>query len=230
MKIFSATIYLLSLAALAASLTACSDRVNPNLNEKPMKKTELPESSETETAQPAEVPSGPSREITTLGAGCFWCIEAVLEQIEGISDVTSGYMGGTIENPTYEQICTGLTGHAEVVQVTFDPKIIDFAAVLEHFWTLHDPTTLNRQGNDVGTQYRSAIFFHSSGQRQIAEKSVNEKNEKGIFHSPIVTEITEVEKFYPAEKYHQDYYRNNKAAPYCQFVITPKLDKLGLEK
>ena len=230
MKIFSTTMYLLSLVALAASLTACSDRVNPNLNEKPMKKTELPESSETETAQPAEVPSGPSREITTLGAGCFWCIEAVLEQIDGISDVTSGYMGGTIENPTYEQICTGLTGHAEVVQVTFDPKIIDFAAVLEHFWTLHDPTTLNRQGNDVGTQYRSAIFYHSSGQRQIAEKSVNEKNEKGIFHSPIVTEIAGLEKFYPAEEYHQDYYRNNKAAPYCQFVITPKLDKLGLEK
>jgi peptide-methionine (S)-S-oxide reductase len=230
MKIFSATIYLLSLAALAASLTACSDRVNPSLDGKTMKKTELPESSETETAQPAKVPSGPSREITTLGAGCFWCIEAVLEQIEGISDVTSGYMGGTIENPTYEQICTGLTGHAEVVQVTFDPKIIDFTAVLEHFWTLHDPTTLNRQGNDVGTQYRSAIFYHSREQRQIAEKSVNEKNEKGVFHSPIVTEITEVEKFYPAEKYHQDYYRNNKAAPYCRFVITPKLEKLDLEK
>ena len=230
MKIFSATIYLLSLAALAASLTACSDRVNPSLDGKTMKKTELPESSETETAQPAKVPSGPSREITTLGAGCFWCIEAVLEQIEGISDVTSGYMGGTIENPTYEQICTGLTGHAEVVQVTFDPKIIDFTAVLEHFWTLHDPTTLNRQGNDVGTQYRSAIFYHSREQRQIAEKSVNEKNEKGIFHSPIVTEITEVEKFYPAEKYHQDYYRNNKAAPYCRSVITPKLEKLDLEK
>ena len=227
MKIFSSTVYLLSLAALAASLAACSDRVNPSLDGKTMKKTELPESRETETAQPAKVPS---REITTLGAGCFWCIEAVLEQIEGISDVTSGYMGGTIENPTYEQICTGLTGHAEVVQVTFDPKVIDFTAVLEHFWTLHDPTTLNRQGNDVGTQYRSAIFYHSREQRQIAEKSVNEKNEKGIFHSPIVTEITEVEKFYPAEKYHQDYYRNNKAAPYCRFVITPKLEKLDLEK
>ena len=219
--------YLLSLAVLAASLTACSDRVNPSLDGKTMKKTELPESSEKETTQARE---SSSRETATLGAGCFWCIEAVLEQIEGISDVTSGYMGGTIENPTYEQICTGLTGHAEVVQVTFDPKIIDFAAVLEHFWTLHDPTTLNRQGNDVGTQYRSAIFYHSREQRQIAEKSVNEKNEKGIFHSPIVTEITEVEKFYPAEKYHQDYYRNNKAAPYCRSVITPKLEKLDLEK
>ncbi len=227
MKIFSATMYLLSLAVLAASLTACSDRVNPSLDGKTMKKTELPESSEKETTQARE---SSSRETATLGAGCFWCIEAVLEQIEGISDVTSGYMGGTIENPTYEQICTGLTGHAEVVQVTFDPKIIDFSAVLEHFWTLHDPTTLNRQGNDVGTQYRSAIFFHSEKQRAIAEKSKKEKNEKGVFHSPIVTEIAGLEKFYPAEEYHQDYYRNNKAAPYCQFVITPKLDKLGLEK
>lgn len=227
MKIFSATMYLLSLAVLAASLTACSDRVNPSLDGKTMKKTELPESSEKETTQAGE---SSSRETATLGAGCFWCIEAVLEQIEGISDVTSGYMGGTIENPTYEQICTGLTGHAEVVQVTFDPKIIDFSAVLEHFWTLHDPTTLNRQGNDVGTQYRSAIFFHSEKQRAIAEKSKKEKNEKGVFHSPIVTEIAGLEKFYPAEEYHQDYYRNNKAAPYCQFVITPKLDKLGLEK
>ena len=227
MKIFSATMYLLSLAVLAASLTACSDRVNPSLDGKTMKKTELPESSEKETTQARE---SSSRETATLGAGCFRCIEAVLEQIEGISDVTSGYMGGTIENPTYEQICTGLTGHAEVVQVTFDPKIIDFSAVLEHFWTLHDPTTLNRQGNDVGTQYRSAIFFHSEKQRAIAEKSKKEKNEKGVFHSPIVTEIAGLEKFYPAEEYHQDYYRNNKAAPYCQFVITPKLDKLGLEK
>ena len=227
MKIFSATMYLLSLAVLAASLTACSDRVNPSLDGKTMKKTELPESSEKETTQARE---SSSRETATLGAGCFWCIEAVLEQIEGISDVTSGYMGGTIENPTYEQICTGLTGHAEVVQVTFDPKIIDFSAVLEHFWTLHDPTTLNRQGNDVGTQYRSAIFFHSEKQRAIAEKSKKEKNEKGVFHSPIVTEIAGLEKFYPAEEYHQDYYRNNKAVPYCQFVITPKLEKMGLEK
>ena len=169
-------------------------------------------------------------ETATLGAGCFWCIEAVLEQIDGISDVTSGYMGGTIENPTYEQICTGLTGHAEVVEVTFDPEVIGFTAVLEYFWKLHDPTTLNRQGNDVGTQYRSAIFYHSEEQRLLAEKARKDKDEKGVFNSPIVTEITKIEKFYPAEKYHQDYYRNNKAAPYCRFVITPKLDKLGLEK
>ena len=169
-------------------------------------------------------------ETATFAAGCFWCVEAVLDRLEGVSDVESGYMGGAIDNPTYKMICRGDTGHAEVVQVKFDPVKISYEKLLNYFFALHDPTTLNRQGNDVGTQYRSAIFFHSSGQRQIAEKSVNEKNEKGIFHSPIVTEITEVEKFYPAEKYHQDYYRNNKAAPYCRSVITPKLEKLDLEK
>ena len=188
-------------------------------------KTQAPPTEET-----TPMKSEPAVETTTLGAGCFWCIEAVLEQVEGISDVTSGYMGGAVENPTYEQICTGLTGHVEVVQVTFDPQVIGFAAVLEQFWKLHDPTTLNRQGNDVGTQYRSAIFYHSPQQLQVAEKSKKEKEAKGVFRNPIVTEITKVEKFYPAEKYHQDYYRNNKAAPYCRFIITPKLDELGLEK
>ena len=169
-------------------------------------------------------------EVVTLGAGCFWCIEAVLEQIEGINEVTSGYMGGTIKNPTYEQICTGLTGHAEVVQVTFDPQVIAFAAVLEHFWKLHDPTTLNRQGYDVGTQYRSAIFYHSPEQLAVAEKSKKEKDEKGVFPGPIVTEISQAETFYVAEDYHQDYYRNNKDARYCRMIINPKLEKLGLEK
>ena len=172
----------------------------------------------------------PAVEVVTLGAGCFWCIEAVLEQIEGISDVTSGYMGGKIKNPTYEQICTGLTGHAEVVQVTFDPQVIGLAAVLEHFWKLHDPTTLNRQGYDVGTQYRSAIFYHSPEQLAIAEKSKKEKDEKGTFTAPIVTEISLAETFYAAEEYHQDYYRNNKDARYCRMIINPKLEKLGLEK
>ena len=172
----------------------------------------------------------PAVEVVTLGAGCFWCIEAVLEQIEGIKEVTSGYMGGTIKNPTYEQICTGLTGHAEVVQVTFDPQVIEFAAVLEHFWKLHDPTTLNRQGYDVGTQYRSAIFYHSPEQLAVAEKSKKAKDEKGVFPGPIVTEITKAETFYAAEDYHQDYYRNNKDARYCRMIINPKLKKLGLDE
>ena len=187
-------------------------------------------SQETTEAKTTLVKKEPAVEVVTLGAGCFWCIEAVLEQIEGISDVTSGYMGGKIKNPTYEQICTGLTGHAEVVQVTFDPQVIDLAAVLEHFWKLHDPTTLNRQGYDVGTQYRSAIFYHSPEQLVIAEKSKKEKDEKGAFPDPIVTEIAQAETFYAAEEYHQDYYRNNKDARYCRMIINPKLEKLGLEK
>ena len=170
------------------------------------------------------------KQVATFGGGCFWCTEAVFELVAGVENVVSGYSGGSTLNPTYEDICTGQTGHAEVIKITYDPAKVSYDKLLKTFGICHDPTTLNRQGNDVGTQYRSAIFFHSSGQRQIAEKSVNEKNEKGIFHSPIVTEITEVEKFYPAEKYHQDYYRNNKAAPYCRSVITPKLEKLDLEK
>ena len=227
MKNFTSKLLMIFPAVLIVALCACTDRMNSSRSEMPV--TENP-SQEPSKESPGTEKEGPRTEIVTLGAGCFWCIEAVLEQIDGISDVTSGYMGGTIENPTYEQICTGLTGHAEVVEVTFDPEVISFTAVLEYFWKLHDPTTLNRQGNDVGTQYRSAIFYHSEEQRLLAEKALKDKDEKGVFNSPIVTEITKIEKFYPAEKYHQDYYRNNKAAPYCRFVITPKLDKLGLEK
>mgnify|MGYP001174594883 CR=1 FL=1 len=165
----------------------------------------------------------------TFGGGCFWCLEAVFQRVKGVCNVVSGYAGGQTDHPEYEAVCSGLTGHAEVVQVTFDPKIIDFSAVLEHFWTLHDPTTLNRQGNDVGTQYRSAIFFHSEKQRAIAEKSKKEKNEKGVFHSPIVTEIAGLEKFYPAEEYHQQYYRRNADQPYCQVIVAPKVAKFRME-
>ena len=233
---------LLCLGVLPLVLSACTDRVDSGLvKEETMKQSEKevpgkaepeknPEPPPAETAKPDSASAPTGGEVATLGAGCFWCIEAVLEQIKGVSDVTSGYMGGAVPDPTYEQICTGLTGHAEVVQVTFNPAVIDFAGVLEHFWTLHDPTTLNQQGNDVGTQYRSAIFYHSEKQKEIAEAAIKKKDEAGVFHSPIVTEVSALEKFYEAEKYHQDYYRNNKAVPYCQFVITPKLDKLGLEK
>ena len=167
-------------------------------------------------------------EVATLAAGCFWCVEAVLEQVKGIVAVESGYMGGRIANPTYKQVCTGSTGHAEVVQVSFDPAVISYADVLDWFWRLHDPTTLNRQGNDVGTQYRSAIFVHSPAQRAVAEKSLGQAQPH--FPKPIVTEITDAGPFYPAEGYHQDYYRLNKAQGYCRLVIAPKLDKLGLEK
>lgn len=174
--------------------------------------------------------SNPDLEVATFGAGCFWCVEAVLEQFDGVEDVVSGYMGGTVDNPTYRQICTGRTGHAEVVQVTFDPKKISFEKLLEVFWKLHDPTTLNRQGNDVGTQYRSAVFYHSEAQRDAAIESKRKTDESSAFSDPVVTEITEASRFYEAEVDHQDYYRLNKRQPYCQYVIVPKLDKLGLER
>jgi peptide-methionine (S)-S-oxide reductase len=164
-------------------------------------------------------------EQATFGTGCFWCTEAVFEQLRGVKSVESGYSGGNISNPTYEQVCSGLTGHAEVVQISYDPTVISFAELLEAFWQSHDPTTLNRQGNDVGTQYRSAIFYHNDEQRTQAERFKKKLNDSGAFRSPIVTEITAYEKFYPAEKYHQDYFALNPAQPYCAAVIRPKVDK-----
>jgi peptide-methionine (S)-S-oxide reductase len=177
-------------------------------------------------AKMPEIPAG--AEVATLGAGCFWCIEAAYKQLEGVYSATSGYMGGTIANPTYEQICDGDSGHAEVVQVVFDPKKITYEKVLAWFWDLHDPTTLNRQGNDVGTQYRSAIFYHSDAQKKTAEASKAAAGPN--FKSPIVTEIVKASEFYPAENYHQNYYNLNKSKnPYCRFVIEPKLKKLKLD-
>ncbi len=171
----------------------------------------------------------PNRELVTLGAGCFWCVEAVLERVDGILEVTSGYMGGDLENPSYEAVCTGRTGHAEVVQVAFDPSRLSFEELLGWFWRLHDPTTLNRQGADTGTQYRSAIFYHSEAQKNAAEASKAEMDASGAFASPIVTEIVPASTFWPAEAYHQDFYRLNPNQPYCRAVIPPKLEKLGLE-
>ena len=167
--------------------------------------------------------------LATFGAGCFWCVEAVLEQQDGVEKVMSGYMGGHVKNPTYEQVCTGETGHAEVVQVTFDPKRISYEKLLAWFWKLHDPTTLNRQGNDVGTQYRSVIFYHTDAQKNAAQASRAALERSGAFDAPIVTEIAPAGPLYPAEDYHQDYYRNNKAQPYCRAVIRTKLQKLDLE-
>ncbi len=168
--------------------------------------------------------------VATFAAGCFWCVEAVLEQIDGVQKVVSGYMGGNTENPTYADICTGTTGHAEVTQVTYDPETIAYDKLLEQFWRLHDPTTLNRQGNDVGTQYRSAIFYHDQAQKEAAERSRGELQESGAIADPIVTEITPATTFYIAEDYHQQYYRTNREQSYCQYVIRPKLGKLGLEQ
>ena len=165
-------------------------------------------------------------EQATFGAGCFWCIEAVFQNIEGVLDVRSGYTGGVTENPTYETVCSGKTGHAEVIQIDFDKSIISYKKLLDIFWKSHDPTTLNCQGTDTGTQYRSAIFYHTKKQKIIADKSKKNVGTSNLYFDPIVTEITPLIKFYIAENYHQDYYRINQNAPYCQLVIKPKLDKL----
>ncbi len=164
-------------------------------------------------------------ETATFGSGCFWCTEAIFEKLKGVESVVSGYSGGTTDNPTYKEVCSGETGHAEVTQITYDPSIISFTELLEVFWKTHDPTTLNRQGNDVGTQYRSVIFYHNEEQKKIAEEYKKKLEEAKIYANPIVTEITKFKKFYPAENYHQDYYEQNKSQPYCSFVITPKVEK-----
>ena len=166
-----------------------------------------------------------SKEIATLAGGCFWCLEAVFDELKGVETVISGYMGGKAENPTYEQVCGGKTGHAEVVQITFDPAVISFAEILEVFFVIHDPTTLNRQGNDVGTQYRSAVFYHSPEQKAIAEGVVTRLNAAKLWKSPIVTEITPAQPFYAAEDYHQKYFKNNPDQGYCSFVVAPKVAK-----
>ncbi|MEP0860929.1 MAG: peptide-methionine (S)-S-oxide reductase MsrA [Ignavibacterium sp.] len=164
-------------------------------------------------------------EIATFGSGCFWCTEAIFERVKGVHKVISGYSGGTTEKPTYKEVCTGTTGHAECTQIYFDPTAITYDELLEIFWKTHDPTTLNRQGNDVGTQYRSVIFYHNEEQKQKAEYYKKKLEEEKIWDKPIVTEIVEFKKFYPAEDYHQNYYENNPYQGYCAFVITPKVKK-----
>jgi peptide-methionine (S)-S-oxide reductase len=164
-------------------------------------------------------------EVATLAGGCFWCLEAVYDQLKGVLDVVSGYSGGHVINPSYKAVCTGETGHAEVVQVTFDPSVISYRELLEVFFTIHDPTTLNRQGADVGTQYRSAIFYHNPEQKATAEGVIKEMQSKQIWEKPIVTEITPFSIFYPAEEYHQEYFQRNPYAGYCSIVIAPKVAK-----
>ncbi len=166
-----------------------------------------------------------SIEVTTLGGGCFWCLEAVYDQLKGVTDVVSGYAGGHVANPTYKQVCTGTTGHAEVVQITFDNEVISFADLLDVFFTIHDPTTLNRQGNDVGTQYRSVIFYHSEEQKRIAEEKIRQLEAQKLWDAPIVTQVEPIDTFYPAEDYHQEYFANNPNAGYCRVVIAPKVAK-----
>lgn len=190
------------------SITACG---NSAAKDEVLTKEELIMSEKTDTA--------------TFGAGCFWCVEAVFQQLKGVEKVVSGYSGGARDNPTYDQVCSGATGHAEVIQVIYNPEVVSYKELLEVFWTVHDPTTLNRQGADVGTQYRSVIYYHSDEQKQLAEHYKKELDASRSFSSPIVTEISPFTKFFSAEKYHQDYYNNNKNQPYCSMVIQPKLDK-----
>ena len=166
-----------------------------------------------------------SREIATLAGGCFWCLEAVYDELKGVEDVVSGYAGGRVPNPSYELVCTGTTGHAEVVQVAFDPKIISFKEILEVFFTIHDPTTLNRQGSDVGTQYRSAIFYHTPEQKVTAEQVIAELNSEHVWDGSIITELKPFEEFYPAEAHHQEYFKKNPNQSYCRVVIAPKVTK-----
>jgi peptide-methionine (S)-S-oxide reductase len=166
-----------------------------------------------------------SKEIATLGGGCFWCLEAVFKDLRGVESVVSGYTGGDVANPTYNQVCSGTTGHAEVVQVAFDPQVVSFREILEVFFTIHDPTTLNRQGADAGTQYRSAIFYHSPEQRAVAEQVITELTAEQLWRDPLVTEVTPLTEFYAAEDYHQDYFENNPYQPYCMAVVAPKVAK-----
>jgi peptide-methionine (S)-S-oxide reductase len=228
-----------SAPALALLLTACSgsDPADP-VPPKPATAAASPAAPPTSPAPASPSPKSTSdnsmsspTELATFGAGCFWCVEAVLEQLPGVLDVTSGYMGGATKNPTYKDVCNGDTGHAEVVQVKFDPQKISYDTLLDWFFKLHDPTTLNRQGGDEGTQYRSVIFWHNQAQRAAAQRKKGELEAARKFRDPIVTEIAPADTYYEAEPYHQDYYRFNKSKnPYCRAVITPKLDKLGLEK
>ncbi len=166
-----------------------------------------------------------TREIATLGGGCFWCTEAVFDDLKGVELVESGYSGGTIANPSYQLVCTGTTGHAEVIQLTFDPQVISFKQILQVFFTVHDPTTLNRQGADVGTQYRSVIFYHNDEQKRVAEEVIKEVEAQKIWDGKIVTEVVPAKPFYKAEDYHQEYFSNNPNQPYCRVVIAPKVKK-----
>jgi peptide-methionine (S)-S-oxide reductase len=171
----------------------------------------------------ANVP--PGKEIATLAGGCFWCLEAVYDEVKGVESVESGYMGGRTANPTYKAVCSGDTGHAEVVRITFDPKVVSYKDLLNVFFVIHDPTTLNRQGNDEGTQYRSAIYTHSPEQKRVAKETIAELTKEGVYDDPIVTEVADASTFHVAEDYHQEYFQRNSQQPYCQFVVAPKLAK-----
>jgi peptide-methionine (S)-S-oxide reductase len=208
----STNIVLVLLFLLSVSFVSCGCRDTKSINQKrEIKNMDTINSNNFEKA--------------TFGSGCFWCTEAIYERVKGVHSVVSGYAGGTVENPTYKEVCTGNTGHAEVIQLTYDPAVVTYDELLEIFFKTHDPTTLNRQGNDIGTQYRSVIFYHNDEQKKKAEYYSNELNKSGIWQNPIVTEISPYTNFYTAEDYHQDYFENNPAQSYCAFVIAPKVEK-----
>lgn len=190
------------------------------------RETPMPETFPALTTEETTPEPGGATETATFGNGCFWCTEAVFQQIKGVKSVASGYTGGTVPNPTYEQVCSGRTGHAEAVRLTYDPAVVSYPELLEVFWRSHDPTTLNRQGADVGTQYRSAIFTHTDRQKELAELYKRKLDAAGVFGSPIVTEIVPAATFYPAEPYHQNYFNENPRQPYCRAVVGPKVDKV----
>lgn len=206
--------YLLLGSLLCITFVSCAQK----------RKTTMNNLSDQPTTQPETV-AGSGLDTATFAEGCFWCTETFFQQLKGVKKVISGYSGGSVANPTYEQVCSGTTGHAEACNIMYDPKQISYDKLLEAFWESHDPTTLNRQGNDIGTQYRSVIFYHNESQKEKAEKYKLKLNESGAFRSQIVTAIQPYENFYPAENYHQDYYENNPKQPYCQYVIKPKLEK-----
>jgi peptide-methionine (S)-S-oxide reductase len=188
-------------------------------------KTEEKTTGKETKSQKSNLKTNQKMEVITLGAGCFWCIESIFQNLKGVEKVVSGYSNGQKPNPTYKEVCTGTTGHAEVAEITFDPSVVSFSEVLEVFFQTHDPTTLNRQGNDAGTQYRSGIFYHTDVQKTKALEIIKALNESKAYNNPIVTEVTKVETFYPAEDYHQNYFNLNGDQPYCQYVIRPKVDK-----
>ena len=206
----------LSLTLFVLLLAACGEKPGP-------KEAAVPMTPPQESKTPA--PASGKVETATLGAGCFWCVEAVFQEVKGVISVESGYAGGEKANPTYEEICTGSTGHAEVCQIKFDPEVLTFKSVLEVFWKTHDPTTLNRQGNDHGTQYRSVVFYHSEEQKALAEKYKKDLDASGAWPRPLVTEISAAPKFWIAEPYHQNYFRQHPNQGYCAFVIAPKMEK-----
>ncbi len=214
-----------SIIAIIAAIAACGLATNYMIGApRPM-----PDISKIIDAKPAASTDGPVKEgleKATFAEGCFWCTEAVFQQLKGVEKVVSGYTGGMTKNPSYEDICTGLTGHAEALEVTYDPKVISYAELLAVFWQSHDPTTLNRQGHDSGTQYRSAIFYHDAEQKKLAEGDMKKLNDAKAFAYPVVTQIEPAGTFYPAEKYHQNYFNDNSEQGYCQAVIRPKVDKV----